>query len=672
MRARPIYKSVSYSQFLLTVLMLLPATVGECESFFSPGGKFEFVSADEADSGFNDSELGDKRRADLVEAGRIWEEALDISVNLKIRVRFTPFVIPRDGEDNFITTFLAWACTSMYGSATGGTVPNYSIGYSSALSSQMAGREVLPLDASEAYGSPELSVGVHGYIEFNDNVENPALSMGGFHYGYPSVGEQIGDKNSFLDTATHEIGHILGFASRLSIKDGSFSGTGQTWSPGSHTYLTQFDAKIYHPLGGGTLLRVPHHIWDAYRLSVLNREEVCWGHGFAHTVAERLIGVNSPVLMSGVFEEFRFIRLQVRDGIGLGGHLYRGSGALLMEPSGFAALGDLDVALPMLMDMGWPGEVEPDIYVNKGELDFGDINDGDWVLLYKEIFNLGSLPLLGSVSIDDDFGWFEFQDGFDEDFELERWDNKKVVPIRASPVHRGVTHFHHVTGKLVIAAENDPDEPFTNVMLNASSPKIDSDGDLFCDYIEQPPSEKSGGYPFDPESPDSSGDNGSVVSDGIPDGLNDFDGDGFSNTVEDDLGNDPLNVLDFPTIEDFDHDGINDYDEVRDLDSFVPGIQNPLYPSRADADGNGVLDGDDDHDGDGIPNLVEFAHPRILNVLLEDVIGDNGYIGSDNVVDGENDFDGDGISNVDEIRYGLDPMVDTAVEDIEWQLCVEE
>lgn len=35
-------------------------------------------------------------------------------------------------------------------------------------------------------------------------------------------------------------------------------------------------------------------------------------------------------------------------------------------------------------------------------------------------------------------------------------------------------------------------------------------------------------------------------------------------------------------------------------------------------------------------------------------------------------LDGDGISNADEIRYGLNILVYTAIGDIEWQLCVDE
>ena len=70
--------------------------------------------------------------------------------------------------------------------------------------------------------------------------------------------------------------------------------------------------------------------------------------------------------------------------------------------------------------------------------------------------------------------------------------------------------------------------------------------------------------------------------------------------------------------EDFDGDGVSDYDETRDFDAATPGVQNPLDPFETDATGD---DGQDTPDG---------------------------------IPDGENDFDGDGTSNADESRWGGD------------------
>ncbi len=46
--------------------------------------------------------------------------------------------------------------------------------------------------------------------------------------------------------------------------------------------------------------------------------------------------------------------------------------------------------------------------------------------------------------------------------------------------------------------------------------------------------------PFDPDSDDTTGDNGQLAPDGVPDGDNDFDGDGMSNADEFDFGFDPM------------------------------------------------------------------------------------------------------------------------------------
>lgn len=67
--------------------------------------------------------------------------------------------------------------------------------------------------------------------------------------------------------------------------------------------------------------------------------------------------------------------------------------------------------------------------------------------------------------------------------------------------------------------------------------------------------------------------------------------------------------------QDEDGDGISDYDEVRDLDPVTPGIQNPFDPLVADSTGDygkntpdGNLDGENDYDGDGTENALEFAY----------------------------------------------------------------
>jgi hypothetical protein len=72
---------------------------------------------------------------------------------------------------------------------------------------------------------------------------------------------------------------------------------------------------------------------------------------------------------------------------------------------------------------------------------------------------------------------------------------------------------------------------------------------------------------------------------------------------------------------DGDEDGLEDQWETMDLDPDTPGVQNPFSPYVTDATGDNF-----DPNPDGIP-------------------------------DGQNDWDGDGISNADEFAAGTNPIV---------------
>ncbi|NIA14434.1 MAG: hypothetical protein GWP08_10150 [Nitrospiraceae bacterium] len=71
---------------------------------------------------------------------------------------------------------------------------------------------------------------------------------------------------------------------------------------------------------------------------------------------------------------------------------------------------------------------------------------------------------------------------------------------------------------------------------------------------------------------------------------------------------------------DWDGDGLMDADEVRDLDLETPGLQNPFDLENADS------------------------------------TGDNFSLGPDGIPDGDNDWDGDGMSNALELTWGFDPL----------------
>lgn len=117
---------------------------------------------------------------------------------------------------------------------------------------------------------------------------------------------------------------------------------------------------------------------------------------------------------------------------------------------------------------------------------------------------------------------------------------------------------------------------------------------------------------------------------GLPDFFEDFDnwskladtdGDGLPDSIEKYLGSDVNNT-------DTDGDGLGDFYEV---------FSTYTDPTKADTDENGVNDGDEDFDKDGLTNLDEFLN--------------NTYPYID-------DSDNDGLSDGDEVNeYGTDPLV---------------
>ena len=102
----------------------------------------------------------------------------------------------------------------------------------------------------------------------------------------------------------------------------------------------------------------------------------------------------------------------------------------------------------------------------------------------------------------------------------------------------------------------------------------------------------------------------------------DRDGDGLPDSVETDTGVyvDDTNTGTDPDRHDTDGDGLNDGEELRDLDPDTPDVQNPFDP------------------------------------LDPDSTGDDGQDTPDGTPDGWNDWDGDGMSNRDEFTFGYDPL----------------
>ena len=123
----------------------------------------------------------------------------------------------------------------------------------------------------------------------------------------------------------------------------------------------------------------------------------------------------------------------------------------------------------------------------------------------------------------------------------------------------------------------------------------------------------------------------------------DSDDDGAEDYIEDYFGTDK-------TKSDTDGDGLSDFIELYSL---------ILEPLSTDTDGNGVLDGDEDLDGDGLTNIEESAIGT--NIIYVDTDGDGLSDYDENMVHNTNptkeDTDDDGVSDAKEIEMGTDSSV---------------
>lgn len=122
----------------------------------------------------------------------------------------------------------------------------------------------------------------------------------------------------------------------------------------------------------------------------------------------------------------------------------------------------------------------------------------------------------------------------------------------------------------------------------------------------------------------------------------DSDGDGLSDALEDSMGLDYLSS-------DTDDDGLTDYEEL------YLTLTDPL---NTDTDGNGIDDGEDDLDGDGISNKEELAiRTSPINYDTDrDGLSDSDEINKHYTNPLETDTDGDRLSDYDDVYLGFDPL----------------
>jgi len=162
-----------------------------------------------------------------------------------------------------------------------------------------------------------------------------------------------------------------------------------------------------------------------------------------------------------------------------------------------------------------------------------------------------------------------------------------------------------------------------------STLRLDADG-----LIDRTEDNVTGTDPLDPDS-DSARTDIDESGDGVRDGEEDFDGDGLPTITELKIGTDPF-------------DADSDDDDLDDGTELSLTRTDPLDPdsnaerTSVDESGDGVRDGEEDFDGDGLTATKEVD------------------VGTDPVL---SDTDGDGLSDLEELDLGTDPLAADSDDD---------
>jgi hypothetical protein len=613
--------------------------------------------------------LSDEHKAAVKRATDLWAEALEPNVPIRIAIyghHPTKFLLDgqgeilRDPEGNAFevpsySTGMSTNNSTHYLNNSAFTFPQ-DVLFVPSLASHLTGQELVP---NYDYFKRGMS-GVHAYIGINLNLDKETAGHSEWWYGEDGSKCPYG-KYDATDTFVHEIGHVLGLASAIK-DDGSHTKYGLRRATVADQFLTApypIPDEVVEPIAD--LMYSTDGTKDEARRKAIVGGLVQWGGAKGNTIANALCSYSC----SDIDEDTHQILMSVQDV----SHTRDTELERLMDPFADSGPADrsLDFAIGMVGDIGWDIVLEPQLALKpESFVQIRVVSTGATGTAIFRLYNVGTASAAGNISLKENNPEFAITSGGGL-FQLSIGEVREIIvsyTAGAAPI---------ATDSIVVT-QISPKGPTIEKKFSGRVDPGDSDNDGLSDDDESKDlssGSKSFWNPFDPDLPDSTGDNNSDVGDGVLDGFNDYDGDGYGNALEFFYGSSPVDLSSLPEIADQDQDGLIDFDELRDLDLDTSGFQNPFSQVNEDFDGNGIRDGEDDYDEDGMTNSQEFMYAPYFDPIESDMSGDDGVLVADTVLDGQNDFDDDGFANMDETRYGHNPLVPNSIMDLEWLCCPE-
>lgn len=559
----------------------------------------QYVEEPSSNAGFFDPEVGALRRLAFNYAVGIWGQTLEGTIPIRIKATFTDF-----GN----TTTLGQGSTARRVQGVTGGLPNTV--YPSSLASQLNGVS-MPAETGEY-------AGFHLWVQFNTQITN-------FYYGLD--GNPANSQFDFVSIALHEIGHGLGFYDATDPLTGDLTAFIDVFT---RFYVADFFGLfIFEPF-----------------TSLSNSQR-------AVLIASGDVYFNSPRVRA-------FATLRGGQGVSLEGFSEIHTGGVPPPPS---------TDPPPSVLSHWHSKhapnmtMEPAISEGESYLEsfFGSYpvhKPGDLVIPafydigyqflspvfpYKPVWpptspsgspTIQNIPLSNMRVTSINLTAASISGLHASDFSIVSGGAPAV--IAGNSFHNLQVSFAPSAVGLKMAnlliTMSGGQVPVATIPLSGIGRGTDSDGDRISDLDETrdlDPSTPGTQNPFNPSVADSTANNFVTASDSLIDGWNDWDNDGMNNEDEFTFGYNPINPASFgtPTPTDTDGDGISDALESFDLDPNTPGIQNPFNPVLGDTSGNngstvpdGIPDGQNDFDGDGLSNLAEVAFG--INPFLFDTDGD--------------------------------------------------